>query len=691
MIFRSKCVIVAACGSIGFSAALSAQAAGARDTTASDSTVLLAPIQVTVTRRVAPLRDVPYAISTLQGDVIRQGRATTGLDESLVEMSGVYVANRYNPSLDEKVSIRGFGSRSAFGVRGVKILLDGIPQTLPDGQGQLSNVDLSNVGSVEVLRGSASSLYGNASGGVINFQSIRPSRLGPSLTGRVVGGSYGLVKWGVDGSIPVGNGVIALGFARTQSDGWRNHSVGEKRQLRFRFDQELGERTTLLVAAHYANDPQLDNPGSLNETELQEDPQQANPRNEAANAGKAIQQGQVGVTLAHRFSNEAELKVTAFGLSRDLDNPLSFAYITLDRRALGLRASVMTPFRLGSLAPWVMAGIDIQGQRDDRLNRTPDSATVTRDQLERVSEVGPFVQVATDFGSKFTLNLSARFDWVSFDAEDRLLSDGDASGSRTMSSPSGSVGGTYRVSQGFQPYANVGTSFETPTTTELVNKPTGGGGLNDQLEPQKATTVEVGARGTVAQTVTYSVTLFTAFIQDALIPFEVPSEPGRRFFRNAGSSRHTGGEVELTLGSFRGFTLTSAYTLADYTFVDFSTADDTFDDNTIPGVPRHHLFASLLYESPFGLWLALDNTTASEVYADDANSAFAPSWYVMNVRAGVDVPLGNWRLRPFAAVLNLLDESYVSSVTTNAGFGRYWDPAPPRNGYLGIEIGPRRR
>ena len=110
-----------------------------------------------------------------------------------------------------------------------------------------------------------------------------------------------------------------------------------------------------------------------------------------------------------------------------------------------------------------------------------------------------------------------------------------------------------------------------------------------------------------------------------------------------------------------------------------STADDTFDDNNIPGVPRHHLFASLLYESPFGLWLALDNTTASEVYADDANSAFAPSWKVMNVRAGVDVTLGNWRLRPFAAVLNLLDESYVSSVTTNAGFGRFWDPASPRS------------
>jgi iron complex outermembrane receptor protein len=246
------------------------------------------------------------------------------------------------------------------------------------------------------------------------------------------------------------------------------------------------------------------------------------------------------------------------------------------------------------------------------------------------------------------------------------------------------------MSEGFQPYANVGTSFETPTTTELVNRLTGGEGLNDQLEPQKATSVEIGARGRVARAVTYSVTLFTAFIQDALIPFEVPSEPGRRFFRNAGSSRHTGGEVELTLGSYWGFTLTSAYTLADYTFVDFSTADDTFDDNSIPGVPRHHLFASLLYESPVGLWLAVDNTTASEVYADDANSATAPSWYVMNVRAGVDVRLGNWRLRPFAAVLNLLDESYVSSVTTNAGFGRYWDPAPPRNGYVGIEIGPGR-
>ncbi|MCH7474385.1 MAG: TonB-dependent receptor plug domain-containing protein, partial [Gemmatimonadetes bacterium] len=348
-----------------------------------DSTVVLRPIEVSVTRRQTSLFAVPFAVAIVGRDELLRGRATLGLDEALASVPGLFIANRYNPTLDQRISIRGFGSRSAFGARGVKILLDGIPQTLPDGQGQLTNVEISSLGAVEVLRGSSSSLYGNASGGVILLRTATPEPGRTEASGRMVGGAYGMVKFSGRVAAPAGRGTIVVSGARTVTDGFRDHSKAEINNVGVRFEQELSAGMSVLVSTHWAKNPTLDNPGSLTRGEVDTLPSQANARNVGADAGKAVEQGQLGVTLTKLFRSGASIGVTAFGLKRDLNNPLSFAFIRIDREALGARATVAVPLS-GSLDPRLTFGVDLQRQRDDRVHRTTDRATITRDQLERV-------------------------------------------------------------------------------------------------------------------------------------------------------------------------------------------------------------------------------------------------------------------------------------------------------------------
>lgn len=657
-------------------------------------TFRLAPVTVSVTRAATTLANVPFAVAVVARDEIARGRVTAGLDEALVTVPGIVVANRYNPSLDHSLSIRGFGARSAFGVRGVKILLDGIPQTLPDGQGQLSNIDLAEVSRIEVLRGPSSALYGNASGGVVSLwtDDRRPERI--EVSGRAVTGAYGLLKWQATAATPVRRGSVSLSASETVADGYREHSRADTRRLSLKASYPVTSRTRLTLHGLVADSPWLDDPGALDTTALRSDSTRrlANPRNLTVEAGKDVMQGQAGLALRHQFATGGTLEVAAFGLARDLANQIAAAYIDLERVAYGARAVASLPVALGTVPHVFTVGADAQWQRDDRLNYTADRARLTRDQLERVEEFGPFLQSQLALGGLLTVTLGGRYDRIWFRVNDDLVADGDDSGERIMAALSGSAGATLDLGDALQPYASVASSFESPTTTELANRPTGPGGFNPDLNLQEAVNYEVGVRGHVLGIGEYSLSAFQTDVTDELIPFEVPGEPGRRFFRNAGSARHRGIEAAVSAHPWPSLAVLVAYTLSDFRFREFRTATATFDGNRLPGVPRHFLHGSVRYDAPLGFWIAVDNTYASEVYVDDANTAALRTrpWNVAGGRIGWSGRVGPWRVAPFAGVLNALDERYAGSVVVNAAFGRYYEPAPPRNAYVGLEIRPAR-
>src|SRR6059036_4314031 len=417
-----------------------------RDTTARPADSLrvytLPPAVVSVTRGNPPINRIPQAVQLVDQTEISRARPTWGLDEALATVPGVYAANRYNFSLDQRISIRGFGARSAFAVRGIKVLVDGIPQTLPDGQGQLTNLELGAADRIEILRGSASALFGNASGGVISIWTDPTAPQSIRQDFRVLFGTFDRdlnrtwSKWQSSTSLRVGSGSALVTLSRLDYTGERQHSNADFRNLNTRWHFPLAEGWSLAATADFGWDPRADNPGALTAAEMARNPDSAAAINITRVAGKSVTQGQGGVTVRRDFAGGGEAALTVFGFTRSLKNPTTFAYIDLDRVDYGARFSVSRPVPLGSLEQRLTAGVDFQRQRDDRLNFNnvggQPGPLRQLDQLEHVTEVGPFVQSALQLTSHVSITGGIRYDWVNFQVNDRLVNDSnpDDSGGR---------------------------------------------------------------------------------------------------------------------------------------------------------------------------------------------------------------------------------------------------------------------
>jgi len=696
-------------------APLEAQRPASVDSTRRDSlrAQVIAPVQVTVTGRAQALPRVPWAVGTQELRDLRRGQATLGIDEALANIPGVVIANRYNAAVDQRLSIRGAGSRANFGVRGVKVLRDGIPQSLPDGQSQLTNIDLAAIGRVEVLRGSASALYGNGSGGVLSFTTdlSAPDPLGATV--RVLQGAFGLRKSQLRLSGRGGATVGALSLSRTASDGFRQHSAFVTDQLSLALDRSLGGARVLELRTGLAETPTAFNPGALTIAEYALNPDTAALANVRRGARRAIAQRHLSARL-HGGEGPRSWSLSLYGQGRTVDNPLATPppapagptngiYSTIDRAVIGTRAEVTrslgTDARLGQLT----SGVDLQRSRDWRRNwratagaRDLPTDTLLLEQREVVTSVGPFAQWLVDPWAWVTLSAGGRLDHLTFAVDDRFAGDGDDdSGRRAMQAWSGHLGVVLRPHPTVAPYLNWSTAFETPTTTELNARPDALGGFNPALGPQQTATIEVGVRGTVGGSrLRYEVAIFDARARDAIVQYLETN--GRAFFQNAGRTRSRGAEVGVTVAPHRAVELRTAWTRADYTFATYrvpsamrpAPALDTLDGNRLAGVPRTsvRLGARLTHG---GFALDADQTLQSALWGNDANTVRVPGWGrgVLQLRASWRGRIGAQEVEPFASVQNLLDQRYVGAVTLNGAFGRVLEPAPRRNLYVGVEVG----
>ncbi|MGH7533331.1 MAG: TonB-dependent receptor family protein [Gemmatimonadales bacterium] len=658
-----------------------------------DSTraVPVAPLIVTVTRAPTAMERIPAAVGVLDSTALRRGRATLGLAEALNDLPGTFVADRSNYSLDQRISIRGFGSRAAFGTRGVTILLDGVPQTLPDGQSQLTNVDLGEVDEAEVLRGSASMLYGNGAGGVVSLNTAPASAAPFAARTRIEGGSFGLLKWQGWGSARRGPWSGTLSVSRTTLDGFRQQSAADLRQLSIG-GEYLGSATTVRVHFRAADDPLAQNPGAISAAQYAVRPDSAATANIVNDADKAVTQQQLSVAITHFGAASARYDLTTFGALRYLWNPLAAnTLVRIDRRVGGVRASTLQPLAAGVDAPTVTAGIDAQWLRDDRRNYTPGhgiSTDTTLMQVEYVTEIGPFARATWAPAPRWSVQGGARYDAVTFRVNDENAADSSHnSGSRTLGAWSGSAGATFTVSPAMVPYVNVSTSYETPTTTELAIQQSGAGGFNDSLGSQRAVTWEVGARGS-APRVTWSAAAFVADIRNAIVPYQ--ESGGRSFYTNAGRMRNEGVELGLAWRPTAMWSVSGAWTVADYRFVNYTLINGAvttvLDGHRLAGIPQSYLRLGFRGESGYA-WLALDETIVSSLHGDDANALPVTGWSSTDVRAGATVRMGRTSIAPFAALNNVWDARYVGSVTINGAGGRVLEPSPGRNVYVGMEVG----
>jgi iron complex outermembrane recepter protein len=663
-----------------------ARSQGARSGRDSVRKDTLSTVVVTVLRTRFDLFRAPMAISAAESLEIRVARLGLSLDETLRSIPGVQVDNRFNFALGERISVRGFGGRAQFGVRGIRVLLDEIPLTLPDGQTNLNNVDPGLLGRAEVIRGPAASLYGNASGGVIQLHSAPAPAQPFAQTFRFAGGSNGMrraesVTGGTLGSTSYGLTASRLDYA-----GYRSFNSAHNAHLGGSVAFE-GERDVLRLIGNWV-EYRAANPGGLTDSMLFADRTQAVPFNVQQQTGERGRQGQYGLTW-HHVVPVGELQLSAYGLERRLDNPIPPRIIALDRWSGGTRAAFASTPRLFGAPVQLIVGGEGALQRDDRQNFTNSSGSrgpLVLNQLEWVRTLAGFGQASTTIGNRTTLLAGLRYDRFRFTVNDRLTSETnpDDSGERIMEATSPSVGITFHASNRFQLYGNFATAFETPTTTELANRPEGAGGFNPLLEPQHTRSFEAGLKGQLARWGVYQIALYHARIENSLVPFEVPGTPGRQFFRNAGESTHRGGEGSITLVLADAVLARAAYTYVDARFDRYTVGTTSYADNRVPGIAPHHVTAGVSYAPLNGALVAFEARGAGRVFVDDANLRQSPGYLVFDARGQLP-SIGRTRVSPFVGVTNIFDTKYNSSVIINANAQRYFEPAPLREFYLGLE------
>ena len=661
-----------------------------------EDTVTLAPIVVSVLRSPVRLDRMPFSTSVIAGPDLTRGNTGLFIEEALHGLVGVRVQNRYNPSVGERISIRGFGARSQFGVRGIKILVDGIPATLPDGQSTLDHLDIGSLGRVEALRGPAASLYGNGAGGVILFESAEPYGGVYRQETTVVTGSDGALRLQATGSGTAGGLSFRASAARSRFDGFRTNETGSGED-----PYSQATRTTLnagfkaeaaggLLALQF-NGLELDalNAGSLPGELFDQGSNQAWGFNVNRRTAKDVRQGQAGISWQGVVGG-MEGTFSAYGVRRELDNPIPTSVIDLNRSGGGLRLALARHWAMPAGSARADFGVEGELQSDDRRNFANDGgerAALTLDQQERVRATALFGKLHLPMSTRLGVVGALRFDHFSFSADDRFqgADNPDDSGTRTMTGLNPSLGlhldlGDHGL------FASVARSFETPTTTELANQPDRAGGFNPELEAQRGWTVEGGLRGDLAGRASYDVAVYSSTLVNQLVPFEVPSAPGRRFFRNAGQSRIQGFEASARTRISSSVTARLSYGYVNARFTEFSVGGNDYADNSVPGIAPHRVEGSL--RAARGPWYGEFRVEVrGEVPANNANDASADQYTLMEVRVGgSDIVWGNWTLSPFAAVTNLADARYASSVVVNAFGGRYFEPGPDRGGYLGLKV-----
>jgi iron complex outermembrane receptor protein len=665
----------------------------------------LEEIVVTATLLERTLDKTPASVSVVTEDDIQLGRQQLALDEALSRVPGLFMQNRYNFAQDLRLSVRGFGARGQFGIRGVKVLVDGIPETLPDGLGSVDSIDLGATSQIEVIRGPSSALYGNASGGVISLTS-EGGRDVPQAELRVAAGGYEFAK----SQLKFGGETERLDYLISISDqeleGYRAQSTYENKLLSGRFDVDLGRDRSLLTVVSFTDQPVSDDPGGLTAAVAPINPRSAAPNNVLFDAGESLEQQRLGFVYTTPAGERGTITARNYYAWRDFGNllpVLSQGQVDLERDFVGGGVSYNYDGFWLDRPNRFITGVDFDDQSDDRLrydnNINGVRGPLSFDQNEHVTSYGVFVQNELSVSERVQLSFGVRYDEVEFEVTDRWFANvspanpsGDDSGSTKFTDTSPMVGLVVELTDDVNFYTTYSSAFETPTTTEFA-LPGGGGGFNQALVPQAASNFEVGLRGNIGDAQRYEVAVFTIDVEDELIGNEIPTAPGRFSFSNAGETSRDGLEFSWIASPTDRIQTTVSYTYSDFTFTQFveniTIADPDGVDrsgNVIPGTPENLLFAEFSYRAPRGWYVAADAIYVDEQFGDSANNVVIPDYTLANLRMGYELELDNLVLSPFIGVNNLSDETYTANARINAAANRYFEPGPGRTGYGGIAV-----
>lgn len=676
-----------AVAAVGYSTAHAQDAVNNQST---DSLGALAPIQVESLRLSTDVLTTPAAIDVTEAEDIQQGRAKAQLDSALNRTPGVYANNGSNFAQNLRVSIRGFGARSAFGVRGVRVLVDGIPETLPDGQAQTDTIDLGAVERLEVLRGPFSALYGNATGGVINVTTTTPAS-GPVDRAELTAGSFGYRRAEVASARQLDGWGYAITASQLDLDGYREHGEVKKQQITGKLEKDVGATGKLRLVTRILDAPDTLDPGGVTLATARANRRAARDANIDFDSRQSASQQTVGLVYEDQLSQQQSYQANVFYTNRDFIQYLPFedgGVVAYDRDFFGGGLQTTRFDDFFGHENQLVAGVDVQVQQDDRqryANENGAKGVLGLDEDQTATSVGVFAQNVFSITPDLDLTTGVRYDYLDFDIDDNFAvgaGDPDDSGGRTYHEVSANAGLSYAWREGQRVYANVANAFESPTFTEFAN-PSGNGGFNDNLDPQKAVQYEIGAKGSIADAARYQISAFWIDVRDELVVFN--NSGARDFFENSGKSHRKGIEAKLSGNITDDLSATAAYTLANYEYREFVDVNgNDFAGQDLPGLPEETLFGELAWRRADIGYAVLDMRYASSFFADNANTAKIDNAWIFNGRIGKTIPSADEKVTVYLGVDNIFDEVYFDNIRINAFGGRYYEPAPDRSFYAGL-------
>jgi iron complex outermembrane receptor protein len=639
--------------------------------------------------RIAPtsLRQ-PYAVSTYEATEIQDSRQQLSLQEYISHVPGLFSLNANNYAQDLRISMRGFGARSAFGIRGIKLIVDGIPETTPDGQGQIDNLNLGIIERIEVLKGPASALYGNASGGVINIETLNQIDSN-FIAFRPTVGAFGLQQYQLKGGIKNERQQLIGQLSHTETDGYRVQSGVQNTNLNLRFQQKINQASNLQLQFNFTDSPIADDPGGLTLEEVNADRQQARGRNVQFQTGEAVQQWKAGASFQSSLKNNIAWNTYGFYSQRDFEGRLPFengGWIDLNRDYFGQGTSIKYVSYLARRHRiHVQTGYDVAVQRDDRQryrNLEGTRGETTLDQLEQFSNLGLYA-LGDWRVEKWRVNVGARYDWNWIGLEERL---GDENTTTNLSAFNPSIGVNYLIRPNWSAFASYRSSFETPTLNELSANPTNEAGFNEDLQPQEADNYELGLKYESSDGLSFDVTAFQIRTSNDLVPFELEAFPDRVFFRNAGETVRNGLEVSSTWVFQPQWQASLSYTLSDFRYTTYNLPDGDFTGKELPGIPKHLASLLITHQSAKGLLLRTQLRYQGDFFAEDANAVLVDEAWIADVSIAYPITLKRLQLQPFFGANNLFNTAYFDNIRINAFGNRFYEPAAELNIYGGVKF-----
>ncbi|MDS7934729.1 TonB-dependent receptor [Acinetobacter sp. V91_7] len=678
------------------------------DDLAQDITVL-PTLHVEATRTDTTYLQTPasvFRVDAPQADTSSQ----VNLTEVVKGIPSLQIRNRENYAQDLQLSMRGFGARSTFGVRGIRLYVDGIPATMPDGQGQTSNIDLSSLDHVEVLTGPFSSLYGNSSGGTI-LTSTKEGQGKDSIELSYSGGSHdksraGLVLQGGGKGANEPSYVISSSYFDT--DGYREHSGAEKVLNNAKLSWNLDDGSKINWVTNYVK-IHADDPQGLTHDQWNANPKQQVPFLKQFNVRKDIEQTQTGVTWSKPINDKNELYAMAYLGNRQVTQYQSIPKSTQDA-SINHAGGVIDFERnyYGADFRWtgkellpnttVSVGVALDTMDEDRkgfenfnlVNGQPSygvKGNLRRDEDNTLWNIDPYLQASWQFLPTWRLDTGVRYSNVHYKSEDRYLSNGDDSDKTDYDKVLPSAALSWQILPELMAYVSYAKGFETPTFTEMAYRPDGLSGFNFGLTASTSDTYETGLKSQ-NHLGDFTLAVFQTKTKDDIV--SAGNSNGRSTFRNADKTLREGVEFAWNKKLWRDLTATASYTYLDATFdADIPASGSVAQipsGNAIPGIAKNQAYASLAWQPSHGLYGGVDVQYMDKVYVNDTNSDAAPSYSVTSANVGYAWVMGDWKVNSFARVDNLFDKNYAGSVIVNDGNGRYFEPADGRNWSAGLRV-----